>query len=113
MEKDCGKPSIQNLRHYLKKIRKGWFLNWRFSKSYRTLILLAYKLYYEEREIKQFNSAATQKNATNPEYDLVTTKISVGEISDFVKTSGKLAPEQEVKVILLLQKTLPGAPNCF
>ena len=71
------------------------------------LILLAYKLYYEEREIKQFNSAATQKNATNPEYDLVTTKISVGEISDFVKTSGKIVPEQEVKVIFLLQRTLP------
>jgi len=93
----------------LQLIGRCWYYLWSMRKvlAVLLLILLAYKLYYEEREIKQFNSAATQKNATNPEYDLVTTKISVGEISDFVKTSGKLAPEQEVKVILLLQKTLP------
>ena len=86
-----------------------WYYLWSMRKvlAVLLLILLAYKLYYEEREIKQFNSAATQKNATNPEYDLVTTKISVGEISDFVKTSGKIVPEQEVKVIFLLQRTLP------
>ena len=96
-------------RNILQLIGRCWYYLWSMRKvlAVLLLILLAYKLYYEEREIKQFNSAATQKNATNPEYDLVTTKISVGEISDFVKTSGKLAPEQEVKVILLLQKTLP------
>ena len=70
----------------LQLIGRGWYYLWSMRKvlAVLLLILLAYKLYYEEREIRQFNSAATQKNATNPEYDLVTTKISVGEISDFV-----------------------------
>ena len=93
----------------LQFIGRGWYYLWSMRKvlAVLLLILLGYKLYYEEREIEQFNSAATKKNASNPEYDLVTTKISVGEISDFVKTSGKIVPEQEVKVILLLTKTLP------
>ena len=101
--------ALRTAKKVLQLIGRCWYYLWSMRKvlAVLLLILLAYKLYYEEREIKQFNSAATQKNATNPEYDLVTTKISVGEISDFVKTSGKLAPEQEVKVILLLQKTLP------
>jgi len=37
------------------------------------------------------------------DYDLITTKISIGTISDFVKASGKIIPQKEVKIFSRLE----------
>ena len=48
-----------------------------------------------------------EKNTKNGAYQLTTTSITVGNISEFVKTSGKIAPEQEQKIKSTLQRRVP------
>ncbi|MEE2975354.1 MAG: efflux RND transporter periplasmic adaptor subunit [Thermodesulfobacteriota bacterium] len=69
---------------------------WSFMKNNKKVVVTILALLLVYRVAGDFITG--DSNNKNGAYQLVTTKLSVGEISEFVKTSGKIAPEQEQKI---------------
>lgn len=83
------------LSFVLKLVRKVFSFIW----SRRKLIGVLLLIFLVYRMSGNFWTTAPQPmEIFKNDYDLITTKISVGEISDFVKASGKIIPQNEMRI---------------
>lgn len=82
-----NKDSIESLKQKLRIV-----LNFIWSIRYIVAIILVAFLAWNKF------TGDPSSSSTNEKYRLLTTKPTIGEISEFVKTSGKVVPKKEAKV---------------
>tara|TARA_Y100001960_G_scaffold16727_1_gene15038 strand:+ start:391 stop:1677 length:1287 start_codon:yes stop_codon:yes gene_type:complete len=78
---------------------------WNYMKANKKVVVTILLLFLVYRVAGDLITG--EKNTKNGAYQLTTTSITVGNISEFVKTSGKIAPEQEQKIKSTLQRRVP------
>ena len=78
---------------------------WNYMKANKKVVVTILLLFLVYRVAGDLITG--EKNTKNGAYQLITTSITVGNISEFVKTSGKIAPEQEQKIKSTLQRRVP------
>jgi len=78
---------------------------WNYMKANKKVVVTILLLFLVYRVAGDLITG--EKNTKNGAYELITTSITVGNISEFVKTSGKIAPEQEQKIKSTLQRRVP------
>ena len=78
---------------------------WNYMKANKKVVVTILLLFLVYRVAGDLITG--EKKTKNGAYQLTTTNITVGNISEFVKTSGKIAPEQEQKIKSTLQRRVP------
>ena len=78
---------------------------WNYMKANKKVVVTILLLFLVYRVAGDLITG--EKNTKNGAYQLTTTSITVGNISEFLKTSGKIAPEQEQKIKSTLQRRVP------